>query len=97
MAEEDEATAGLVEKGSEYPKTQAKPGSTSEYTQTYRLQMWPPNPTDDDLAAAVKNWQDDARRSGLTPAKTADTEVSGEGGLMFIKVTGRVRKAASKE
>jgi len=97
MAEEDEAVAGLVEKGSEYPKTQAKSGSTSEYSQTYSFQIWPPHPTDDVLATAVKSWQDEARQLGLTPAKTAQTEVSGEGGLTFIKVTGRVRKAASKE
>lgn len=97
MAEEDEATAGLVQKGSEYPKTQAKVGSTTEFSQTYSLTMWPPHPSDDDLADAVKSWQDDARERGLTPAKTAETEVSGEGGLTFIKVTGRVRKAASKE
>jgi hypothetical protein len=99
MAEEekdDEAQAGLVEKGGEYSKTKAKSASTSEFSKTYRLQIWPPTPSDETLAEVVELWQSDAREQGLVPAKTADTKVSGEGGLTFVEVTGRVKKAADK-
>jgi hypothetical protein len=94
--EEDEAQAGLVEKNEDYPKTKAKPTSTSEYSKVYRHQIWPPTPDEETLAGAVEQWQADAREAGLVPAKTADTEVRGEGGLTFITVTGRVKKAADK-
>jgi hypothetical protein len=94
MADEDEAVAGLVGKNQEYPKTQAKVPSTSEFSQTYQFQIWPPNPSEDDLAAAVQSWQNDARQAGLAPSKNTSIDISGEGGLTFIKVTGRVRKAS---
>lgn len=97
MAEEEEAKAGLVGKGTQYPKTAAKPAATAEFSQTYRLVCWPPTPSDEQLVKAVENWQEDARTAGLVPSKTAYTKVKGEGGITYVTVTGRVKKASAKE
>jgi len=94
--EEEEVEAGLVNKGQEYPKTQAKPASTSEYSRDYRFEVWPPSPSEEHFEQALEQWQADARAAGLVPAKTANMSAIGEGGLMFINVTGRVKKAAKE-
>jgi hypothetical protein len=97
MAEEDEAKAGLVNKGKDYPKTSAKPTSTAEFVRTFQFLVWPPTPDDEHFESALAQWQDAARAEGLMPAKTADMTVTGEGGLTFIEVVGRVKKATAKE
>lgn len=95
MPEEDEAKAGLVAKGSEYPKSQADVAAVSEYSKTYRFMLWPPTPSDEQIANAIQNWRDDAKQLGLATSKNVVTNVSGNGGYTFIEVTGRVRKASS--
>jgi len=94
MADEDEATAGLVGKNQEYPKTQAKPASTSEFEYTATFLHWPPVPSEDHLASALEQWQQAARDNGLVPAKTAEMATTGQDGRTYIKVVGRVKKAS---
>jgi hypothetical protein len=92
MAEE-EAQAGLVDKGKDYPKTTAKAASTTEYSKTYRLHVWPPTLSEEDLAKHAAQLQADARAEGLVPARTVDVIVDGEGGITFVTCTTRVKKA----